>query len=105
MKRLIDKNKGITTVCFRGGDREPSEINKLAKDISNDTSYKYIKCAWYSGRDEISNEIDLKFFKYIKIGHYNEKLGGLNKKATNQKLYKVSENNELEDITYLFKQR
>ena len=105
LKRLIDKNKGITTVCFMGGDREPSEINKLAKDISNDTSYKYIKCAWYSGRDEISNEIDLKFFKYIKIGHYDEKLGGLNKKTTNQKLYKVNENNELEDITYLFKQR
>lgn len=105
LKRLIDKNKGITTVCFMGGDREPREISKLASEISNNPNYNHLKCAWYSGQDEISSEIDLNFFRYIKIGHYDEQLGGLNKKTTNQKLYKVIENNKLEDITHLFKQR
>ena len=102
LDRLIEKNKGITTVCFMGGDANPSEINELAKSIfMMDFCNHTYNIGWYSGRDELSDEIELELFDYIKLGHYDEELGGLNKETTNQRLYKVK-NGELEDITSLF---
>lgn len=95
---LIEKNRGITTVCFMGGDAEPDAINDLAKYICNE---KNLKVGWYSGNDELSKDINLEWFNYVKIGHYDENFGGLNKKTTNQKLYLVK-NKQLEDITYKF---
>ena len=95
---LISKNKGITTVCFMGGDNEPSYINKLAEHVKNTQK---LKVGWYSGFDKVSNEIELTNFDFIKIGHYDEKYGGLNKKNTNQIFYLVNEN-KLEDKTYMF---
>jgi len=65
--------------------------------------YSDIKIGWYSGMDELSDEIDIEFFDYIKIGHYDEELGGLSKKTTNQRLYRVTFNTSLfEDITDKF---
>lgn len=98
---LIGKNKGITCIVFMGGDREPTYIDKLAKYIKE--KYKnIIKVGWYSGNDEFSSEINLENFDYVKIGHFDEKLGGLNKKTTNQKLFKIEENERKIDITYKF---
>jgi anaerobic ribonucleoside-triphosphate reductase activating protein len=59
------------------------------------------KIGWYSGKDELSDEIELELFDYIKLGHYDEELGGLNKETTNQRLFKVN-NGKLEDITEKF---
>lgn len=98
LKNLIDNNKGITCVSFMGGDSNPSDINTLAQWIK---IYYPIKIAWYSGRQELSKDIDLKNFDYIKLGPYVEELGPLTKKTTNQRFYKVI-NNELIDNTYLF---
>lgn len=96
--KFIDNNEGITCICFMGGDSSPKEIDMFArciKDLYN------IKIAWYSGRQELSKDIDLKNFDYIKLGPYIEELGPLTKKTTNQRFYKV-ENNKLVDNTYLF---
>ena len=96
--KLIDSNEGITCICFMGGDSSPKEIDMFArciKDLYN------IKVAWYSGRQELSKDIDLKNFDAIKLGPYIEELGPLTKNTTNQKFYKVI-NNELIDNTYLF---
>lgn len=96
--KLIDNNEGITCICFMGGDSSHKEIDMFArciKDLYN------IKIAWYSGRQELSKDIDLKNFDYIKLGPYIEELGPLTKNTTNQKFYKVI-NNELIDNTYLF---
>ena len=96
--KLIDNNEGITCICFMGGDSSPKEIDMFArciKDLYN------IKIAWYSGRQELSKDIDLKNFDVIKLGPYIEELGPLTKNTTNQKFYKVI-NNELIDNTYLF---
>lgn len=60
-----------------------------------------IKVAWYSGRQELSKDINLEFFDYIKVGPYIEELGPLNSKTTNQRFYKVESGN-LIDITYKF---
>jgi anaerobic ribonucleoside-triphosphate reductase activating protein len=103
LKSLINRNDGITCVCFMGGDSEPEYINYLAEKLSSDDDYCNIKIGWYSGMDELSKEIDIALFDYIKIGHYDEKLGGLNKKSTNQRLYRVTDNSSpFEDITHKF---
>jgi anaerobic ribonucleoside-triphosphate reductase activating protein len=105
LNKLISKNDGITCVCFMGGDANPKYINELAEHVIMTTSDK-IKTAWYSGKDEISNEINLNNFDYIKIGHYDDYFGGLNKKTTNQVLYKIYFDKDdkpmLDNITSMF---
>ena len=98
IKELINNNKGITCICFMGGDSNPSEVNALAQFIK---IYFPIKIAWYSGRQELSKDINLNNFDFIKLGPYIEELGPLNNKTTNQKFYKIEEN-KLIDITDIF---
>ena len=107
LKKLIDDNKGITCISFMGGDSSPLDINTLAQWVK--INYP-LKVAWYSGRHELSKDINIKWFSYIKLGPYIEELGPLNSKTTNQKMYEVVPNHyddgtygyELEDITYKF---
>ena len=98
IKELINNNKGITCICFMGGDSNPSEVDALAQFIK---IYFPIKIAWYSGRQELSKDINLNNFDFIKLGPYIEELGPLNSETTNQKFYKIEEN-KLIDITDIF---
>ena len=43
----------------------------------------------------------LEVLDYIKVGRWIEELGGLNKKTTNQRLYRIKDG-QLEDITNVF---
>ena len=105
---LINNNKGITCVAFMGGDSSPSDINNLAKLIKE--VFPKLKVAWYSGRQELSKDIDLENFDFVKLGPYIEELGPLNNKTTNQKFYIVEKlycgndnyKYDLKDITYRF---
>ena len=99
VRKLIKKNSGISCIAFMGGDAEPDKINTLASFIIN--HYNSIKVAWYSGRQELSNHIDLCNFDYIKLGPYKEEFGPLNSRTTNQRFYKVN-GKELVDITNKF---
>ena len=99
--KLIEKNKGITTVCFMGGDSNVDELNHLAEFVSTIDNHSY-KVGWYSGRDELSKNANLMFFDYVKLGHYDYRFGGLNKETTNQKLFKVKDGKLYENITYKF---
>jgi anaerobic ribonucleoside-triphosphate reductase activating protein len=85
LKRLVEKNEGITTVLFMGGDREPAKVNALAAWVKSNTD---LKVGWYSGRDSLSEFIQLENFDYIKLGGYVSELGGLDSPKTNQKLFK-----------------
>lgn len=96
--KLIKENNGITCIGFMGGDREPSEINRLAKFVKDNTK---LKVGWYSGSERLLNDIDRQLFDFIKIGPYIEKYGPLNKCTTNQRMYENIDGN-LEDITYKF---
>ena len=98
LKELISNNKGITCISFMGGDSSPSKIDTLAQWIK--INYP-IKTAWYSGRQELSKDINPNNFNFIKLGPYIEDLGPLNSKTTNQRFYKVEEG-KLVDITNLF---
>lgn len=107
---LINKNKGITCIAFMGGDSDSKSINNLAEYIKTWPGLEHLKVAWYSGRQELSKEIDLKNFDYIKLGPYIEELGPLNSKTTNQRMYRIvldhyddgTSGYELEDITHKF---
>ena len=101
LNNLIKTNKGITCVCFMGGDSCPDYIEQLALFIKYQSWYP-LKVAWYSGKSSIPNDLDINLFNYIKVGPYIPKLGGLDKETTNQIMYKVY-NGNLIDITYRFK--
>lgn len=98
LRRLIKHNSGISCIAFMGGDSEPKKIDALASFVTN---HYQLKVAWYSGRQELSKEIDLQNFDFVKLGPYIEELGPLNSKTTNQRFYKVN-GKELVDITNLF---
>ena len=107
VRKLIKKNSGISCIAFMGGDSEPKRIDTLASFVTN---HYQLKVAWYSGRQELSKEIDLQNFDVIKLGPYIEELGPLTSKTTNQRMYKVVYNHyedgtagyELNDITHNF---
>lgn len=106
LNRLLIKNQGITCVAFMGGDSDPSEINEFARKLKIHTN---LKVAWYSGRQELSKDIELKNFDFVKLGSYIKELGPLNSKTTNQRFYEVlpssitnSDSYKLLDITNKF---
>ena len=104
---LIQENKGITCIAFMGGDSNPEELNDLAFCIRILSEYPY-KVAWYSGRQDLSRDIDLRNFDYIKLGPYIEEKGPLDNPNTNQKFYEVcriskfADKFALKDITSKF---
>lgn len=98
LRRLIKHNSGISCIAFMGGDSESKRIDALASFVTN---HYQLKVAWYSGRQELSEEIDLQNFDFIKLGPYIEELGPLNSRTTNQRFYKVN-GRELVDITSKF---
>lgn len=104
---LLKLHKGITCVCFMGGDAEPYQVLTLAREIKE--NLKDLKVGWYSGRDKLPAgiELNLQNFDYIKLGPYIKERGPLNCKTTNQKMYEIkydskSEDYFMKDITYKF---
>ena len=100
LERLIEANKGITCVCFMGGDNNYEELHNIVirfyhwKMTSRTPHISSIKIALYSGRDSVQDLANragywIELFNYIKIGPYIKFCGGLNHKTTNQRLYQV----------------
>ena len=85
LMRILKDIRGITCVCFMGGDKEPWEIQRLAQFVKE----KGLKVAWYSGKQELHEDIRLANFDYIKLGPYIEELGPLTSRTTNQVMYKI----------------
>lgn len=95
VENLIEHNKGISCVCFMGGDADTSQIKYLAAAVNYvDNS---LKVAWYSGRSLKTVKKELKdsihLFDYVKVGPYKEKYGPLNNPKTNQHLYSIEYKN------------
>ena len=101
---LIDSNRGISCVCIMGGDANPSEVDDIAQDIKE--YYPELKIAWCSGRQELSKDINLENFDYVKLGPYIKDKGPLNSPTTNQRFYKIIHTSVpstlLVDQTHLF---
>jgi anaerobic ribonucleoside-triphosphate reductase activating protein len=108
LDKLIESNKGITCVCFMGEGGRLFDIAYFSElvHLKHD-----LKTALYTGLDFhldtmtecVSRPIACEF-DYVKTGPYIEALGPLNKKTTNQRMYKkVSDKPvKFEDITYKF---
>lgn len=100
LDKLIARSGGdITCVAFMGGDAEPDEVNRLAQYIHQE--HAPLKVAWYTGRTLLSRLVDRRNFDYIKIGPYIRHLGPLNKRTTNQRMYRI-DNGNMVDITLRF---
>lgn len=97
---LIEQHPGITCLGFMGGDSRPEMINLLASLVKE--ASPELKIGWYSGRDELSSEIELKNFDYIKIGSYQKDKGPLSSKTTNQYMWKIQNGKVIDDITHKF---
>lgn len=101
---LIKNNKGISCICFMGGDAYPREINFYMSYIRN--NYPNLKTAIYSGARSMNRKINVHNLDYYKIGPYIKELGGLNSLKTNQILYKVTHKSDthctLDNINYKF---
>lgn len=97
LNALIHINHGITCVAFMGGDVNPKQVNDLAYHIKQTG----LKTCWYSGRCELSLDIDLRNFDYIKLGPYISSKGGLDHPNTNQRFYHIV-NQQMTDITSRF---
>lgn len=102
---LIKQNRGITCICFCGGDGFRVELFYFLVHIRK--TYPNLKTAWYSGRDTCSGTV-LAFLDYIKLGPYIKERGALNEPDTNQVFYRVDHTEalpHLKDVTYLFRNR
>lgn len=97
IEALIDMHDGITCVCFMGGNQNPHELNKLIDYVHS----RGLKVCLYTGSDSIPK--DIFHLDYLKIGHYSEELGGLDKPTTNQRFYIVHNDKEYSDMTIMFR--
>ncbi|GAB6975141.1 anaerobic ribonucleoside-triphosphate reductase activating protein [Prevotella falsenii] len=97
---LAENGERITCIGFMGGDAEPEGIDRLAAYMR--THHTELKVGWYTGRTTLSPAIHLPHFDYIKIGPYIRHLGGLDSRRTNQRMYRITNGKEMNDITNLF---
>lgn len=97
LDRLLEENKGVSTLLLLGGERDIDYMTYLFQHV-----YSRIKTAWYSGLNILPKPGILQYLDYYKQGSYKPELGGLDSRATNQRLYAVEhkEENNLVDITY-----
>lgn len=90
----------ITCVCFMGGDADPVAVNELARYVHQ--HHPSLKVGWYSGRQLIPKAVRKADFDYIKVGPYLRHLGALKDRTTNQRLYRISPDDTMTDITSRF---
>jgi anaerobic ribonucleoside-triphosphate reductase activating protein len=98
LDRLIKENDGINCVCFMGEGRD---VNRLSQLITRVKDTHNITTALYTGSDEFDESVFNGKLDYLKIGHYDEKYGSLDKPTTNQRLYRIVDKHRV-DITNLF---
>jgi len=102
LNRLVSQYKtGITCVCFMGGDAEPEEVARLARQVKKD--YSGMKVAWYSGKNDLPQNVGTEHFDYIKLGRYMAELGPLDSATTNQRMIKRLADGRVKDITEWFR--
>lgn len=96
LELLLKNHQGVTCLCLFGGEHDMDTLTELFM-----YAHKKVKTAWYAGLDTLPKKHlgILGYLDYLKLGHYDDSLGGLDSPTTNQHLYRVN-NGNLEDITY-----
>lgn len=93
-------DKLITCVCLMGGDINAVEIALLLACVKSE--YPLLKTAWYSGKSSLPLNFPVKHIDFLKLGPFMPEHGPLNNPETNQRLFRIGQNFEMEDITSLF---
>lgn len=63
LSALLQKyGSAATCVCFMGGDAEPMEVERLARFISSGQAFPAVKVGWYSGKEELPERLDTRYF-------------------------------------------
>ena len=103
LQRLLDKHKGITCLLLLGGEHDIDSLVELFQ-----YAYRKVKTAWYCGLDLIPKDKQdiLQYLDFVKTGHYDQELGGLDSPSTNQRFYKIEHQGNGDyyqhDITFKF---
>ena len=103
---LLKMHKGITCLCLLGGEHDIESLIELFM-----YAHKKVKTAWYCGLDMIPKDKIgiMQYLDFIKIGHYDQDLGGLASSATNQRLYSIEHQANGDywqsDITFKFQKQ
>ena len=96
LEQLIKKNKYISCVLFYGGEWQMNRLMELIRVVKNNG----LKVCLYTGlmlEEVVKTKMELlSALDYIKVGRWIEEKGGLNKKTTNQRFYKVVNNGMVE---------
>lgn len=104
LQRLLDAHKGITCLCILGGEHDIDSLIELFM-----YAHKRIKTAWYCGLDMIPEDKlgIMQYLDFVKLGHYDHELGGLDSSTTNQKFYQIEHQGDGSyyeyDLTFIFK--
>ncbi|MCD8185050.1 MAG: anaerobic ribonucleoside-triphosphate reductase activating protein [Rikenellaceae bacterium] len=93
----------VTCVCFMGGDGDPAEVERLARQVRLQSAGTW-KTGWYSGKEQFPPNLSPNAFDYVKLGSYQKGLGGLDSVHTNQRLYRITEG-RWKNITELLQRR
>lgn len=91
----------ITCICFMGGDNDPGAVAALARHVHGHFGGKFLT-GWYSGKPQLPKDFDFGAFNFVKLGPYIPEKGPLNSPGTNQRLYRVSPDGTMQDITARF---
>lgn len=80
---MLRYQRDITCVLFMGGEWYSELV-----DLLDLVHQRGLRTALYTGEDSISEEL-MGRLDYVKLGPYDEKLGGLQTPTTNQKMIHV----------------
>lgn len=83
--RLIHENDGVNCVIFMGEGNDRKELCRLSQYVRE--KYNIVTCL-YSGKPSLEQYM-IDNFDYVKVGPYIEEFGPINKPTTNQRLYKI----------------
>lgn len=99
---LIKYQKKVSCICIFSGEHD-SETLSLIISFAKLRNYKIALYSGYelSELENLLNDDILSRLNYLKTGRYIKSLGGLESKTTNQKLFKVVDNNYI-NITKQF---
>lgn len=85
LDNLIERNGGITCVCFMGEGKDSLALQNLISHLRQ--SHANLKIGLYSGREEVLEDFYWNTLDYLKIGPYMPEFGPINEDTTNQRLY------------------
>lgn len=106
LEELLEEHKGITCLLLLGGEHDMDSLTELFM-----YAHKRIKTAWYCGFDYIPTNKRgiIQYLDFLKLGHYDQELGGLSSPTTNQRLYKIEHQGDgnywKTDITHLLQKQ